>query len=118
MGSDIQAALNHANGERDVSHVIEELLTGHKQLWLEEQDGEFIGTVVTQVIETPNKKICEITYLAGNGMINHLGDIKEIEKWAVYNGCTDIHVIGRKGWERALKDQGYTQRYVTIGKTL
>ena len=118
VGSDIRDALEHGNGEREVEDVIQELLRGDKQLWMKTINDDFVLTVITQVYDTPRKRVCEITYLGGEEVMGFIGDIKEIELWARENNCTDITVIGRKGWERALRDKGYSPRYVTIGKKL
>jgi len=29
------------------------------------------------------------------------------QSWARFNGCSKLTLAGRRGWERALKDQGW-----------
>lgn len=115
---DISDALEHSFGERVLSDVFDDLALGHKQLWVNDCNGEFTTTVVTQIITYPKKKTLEICYLGGLDTLNQLSEIKIIEEWARIEGCKDIQVIGRKGWLRALKDEGYQERYTTIGKEL
>lgn len=114
----IALALEYGNGERDLVNVWEDLLSGSKQIWLHTKDDVFDFTIVTQIVEHPNKKICEVVYSGGSGMLDALPELKEIEEWAKINGCTDIHAIGRKYLSKSLKSYGYEQRYITVGKKL
>jgi len=115
---DILSALDHGYGERGIEDVFDDLALDNKQLWLVDCDGKFVATVITHILEYPRKKTCEICYLGGNNMLNSVSDIKHIEVWAKHQGCKDIQIIGRRGWLRALKDEGYLERYTTIGKEL
>jgi hypothetical protein len=115
----IALALEHGNGERVLEDVAKDLMSGFKQIWLHTNDSnEFDFTIVTQIIEHPTKKICEIVYSGGEGMLVALDELKEIEDWARMNGCTDIHAVGRKYLSKSLASYGYTQRYITVGKAL
>jgi hypothetical protein len=117
----IESALRFGYGERKVEHVIEELVSGSKQIWLGTIGEKFVATVVTQVIDYPLKRTCEITYLggeSGEGVAEALGEVEYIEQWAIFNDCDDMQVIGRKGWLRALKKHGYSDRYTVLGKSL
>jgi hypothetical protein len=114
----ICAALEHGNGERSIVDVGKDLAEGSKQIWLHSVEDKFDFTIVTQIIEHPSKKICEIVYSGGEGMLKALDELQVIEDWARDNGCTDIHAIGRKYMSRSLKPYGYEQRYITMGKKL
>ena len=114
----IQLALEHGNGERGLQEVLEDLKDGSKQVWIHTTNDVFDFTIVTQIVEHPGKKICEIVYSGGSGMINSLDELQVIEDWARMNGCTDIHAVGRKYLSKSLASYGYTQRYITVGKEL
>ena len=117
----IEDALAHGYGERDLKHVIQELVEGSKQIWLGTIGKEFVATVVTHIIEYPNKKTCEICYLggeSGTGVLDALNEVKEIEQWARLQGCDDMQVFGRRGWLKALNKHGYSERYTIVGKSL
>lgn len=115
---DIQAALGHGFGERNFKDITDEIQEGSKQIWMHSTDEAFNATVITQIIEHPRKKTCEVVCLGGEEAEKFLDEIKVIEEWAKLNNCDDIQVIGRRGWARALKSQDYTDRYTTIGKML
>lgn len=118
---DIAAVLEHAHSERDIEHVIAALVAGESQLWVQYSDaGEHIGTAVTRIIDYECLRVCVIEHCFGlSGQAEaYFSSIEEIERWAAYNGCQEVRIIGRKGWRRALADQGYEHRYEVIGKRL
>ena len=117
----IKLAMESSYGERELKHVAQELAKGSKQIWLKTLDEKFIATVITHVIDYPNKRTCEICYLggeSGEGVMDSLKDIQEIENWATLNNCDDIQVFGRRGWLRPLKEHGFSERYTILGKSL
>ena len=117
----IESALRFSYGEREVRDVLKELVDGSKQIWLGTLNNEFVATVITQIIDYPKKKTCEICYMggtAGAGILDALGYLESVEDWAIANGCDDIQVFGRRGWLKALKKHGYSSRYTIIGKDL
>jgi hypothetical protein len=117
----IHSALEFSYGERRIQDVMKELVEGSKQIWLGTIDGNFVATVVTHIIDYPGKRTCEICYLggeAGSGILQALGEVKAIEDWAIHNECDDIQVFGRRGWLKALKNHGYSERYTIAGKSL
>ena len=117
----IASALKFGYGEREVTDVAQDLIDGNKQIWIGTLDSKFVATVVTQIIDYPSKRTCEICYLGGegdSGVLGALSEVKEIEDWAVINNCNDIQIYGRRGWVKALKEHGYTDRYTIIVKSL
>ena len=115
---DVLSALRYSNGERNFKDVMNELMSGEKQIWVHTTDDKFNATVSTEVIDFPGKRTCMISYLGGDHILDCLDDIGTIELWAKENGCKDIQVIGRKGWCKALKKFMYNERYTVIGKEL
>ena len=115
----LASALEHSYGEREIKDIFDELLQGSKQIWLHSEGDQFTTTVITHLITYPNKLTCEICYLGGEkGMHRYLSDIATIEEWAKLMGCTDVQIIGRKGWSKMLEKEGYSDRYVVLGKNL
>lgn len=114
----ISLALEHGNGERTITEVKKDILAGTKQVWLHSIGDKFDFTIVTQIMEHPSKKVCEVVYSGGSGMIKAMEELRVIEDWARMNGCTDIHAVGRKYLSRTLGNYGYSQRYITVGKKL
>ena len=56
---------------------------------------------------------------ASGDMEEILAAVPRLEDWARSIGCTQVHVhAGRRGWERALKAQGYEVHQVILRKLL
>lgn len=116
---DIYEAMQYSFGELTFSQVINQITEGDKQIWIRRnEEDEHTCTVVTQVVEYPNKKTCEICYLGGVSLDDNLDELGYIEDWARFNGCDDIQLTGRKAWKKLLKDEGYSERYIILGKEL
>lgn len=80
-------------------------LRGTAQVWVAFDEGRIHSVTVTELLETPRGKICQIAV--------HVGDLKGVEKllevgepWAKANGCVAFRYSGRKGW---LKLAGFEQ---------
>lgn len=116
--TDIQSALEYGHGERNLKDITDSIQKGDKQVWVHSTEDLFTGTVITEIIQYPRKKTCQIIYLGGDSSLKFLDELQVIEEWARLNNCVDIQVIGRKGWLRVLKNQDYRERYTTVGKEL
>ncbi len=57
-------------------------------------------------------------WLAGGELDEIMQAIPRIEDWARIVGCTQAHIAGRRGWERALRPLGYDHYATTVRKLL
>ena len=97
----IQAALDKGNDTHDIEHIFDGLVRGDFQFWANKE-----CCVITEVIDYPKKRVLHI-FLAG-GSLEAISDLEEDAiKWAKSIGCTDFTLSGRKGWLRALRDNGW-----------
>lgn len=89
--------------------LIEEICTGKKQLWLVLDDEDrFLAAVTTQIQQTVlGKKRALICECSGKGILDQVDNLKVAEDWARENGASEIEILGRLGWKRALSKQGY-----------
>lgn len=115
---DILSAMKHSHGERTLAQTISDIEDGIAQLWVYIEDNQHLCTVVTRVVQYPNKLGCVIEYAGGESILKVIDDIKTIEDWAKERGCTDLRILGRKGWSKVLANKGYENRYTIIGKEL
>jgi len=92
------------------------------QLWIvfENQEKKIIKAVVTtQIINYPQKKVCRIVTLGGQGMDEWVEQVLEIlEEWSIENDCEAMETVCRKGFVKKLKNFGYEQTYTIVGKEL
>lgn len=113
----IKSALEQTDGETSLRQILSDLANQKRQLWLIKADGEFIGGLVTQIYKTETgKKIGEITMAGGRDyhLWDHFSDV--VGFWFKDMGCSIVRVIGRAGWERHLKDKGFSKRYTILQK--
>lgn len=109
----LDAALAHAGRTHSLDDVRALIDAGEAQLWA--------GTgaaMVTLVEDDPGERRLLI-WLAG-GELTELTEalLPQAERWAKARGCRRMLVIGRPGWERALKPQGFAPLARLIAKEL
>lgn len=99
--------------------VYQFLLSGKMQAW----HGEWKLVVVTEVIpygadaQRPTKLVCNVTFCAGEDVDSYLEEgLAQIEACARSLGCTEVRIVGRRGWIRKLQD--YDAVSVTLRKRL
>lgn len=113
-----------SNGKYTVDDIGKRIQSEEQQLWiLANKENEIIGALVTQVWETPQKKIMEIVACAGGTKDDRLDEylyesMKELENFARLNYCDVMRVEGRKGWSRSLEPYGFKQTSVVVEKEI
>ena len=94
----IEAALAYSGDTYSLLHVVDAIKDGSAQFFPLEN-----SVIVTEVVDYPKKAVCRI-WLAGGEMDELIEAEKSIVEWAKSHGCSGMEIIGRKGWERQLKD--------------
>jgi hypothetical protein len=61
------------------------------------------SAIVVEIVDYPRRATCRI-WLAGGEMEELIEAEKKVSIWARSQGCDSMEIIGRKGWERQLKD--------------
>lgn len=80
--------------------LLNELIYGRQQLWLGEK-----AAVVTQIQTYPQCKSCVLTFCGGDDMQSWFAEAHaKIKAWATLNGCQEVLVVGRPGWEKFFPD--------------
>lgn len=103
-------------GLSDFKEVEDSILDGDALLWLA-WDGERIEAAASTILEVANlKKSCVIVACGGEDMGNWLDLIEQIETYAKNEGCQCTRIIGRRGWQRVLKD--YRAEYAIMEKAI
>ena len=94
----IEAALAYSGDTHSLVDVVDAIKDGSAQFFPLEN-----SVIVTEVVDYPKKAVCRI-WLAGGEMDELIEAEKSIVEWAKSHGCSGMEIIGRKGWERQLKD--------------
>lgn len=109
----LSAALEHAGRTHRLIDVRRLVDSGEAQLWAGTR-----SAMVTLLEDDP----CErrlLIWLAGGDLDELVGSLRpRAEAWARLAACRRVLVIGRPGWERALKSEGYAPLARIVAKEL
>lgn len=118
----VEMGINKAQEEMDTHDIYFFLKEKEMQLWIvfdEENNKEIKAVVTTQIIRYPQKKVCRIVTLGGEGMEEWVAEVLEIlEEWSIEQECEAMETVCRKGFIKKLKSFGYEQTYTILGKEL
>lgn len=104
-----------------VKSIMADIINGKNQLWLILDETEkFKAFVTTEIFvsEFTNKKRLHLCDLGGEGGVYLADLVTELEKFALSQGITEIHAMGRFGWQRQLAKHGYKPLVFRFGKDL
>ena len=76
---------------------------------------EIIASAITQITDYPQKRVLTIVLLGGGRMNEWLPLLNQLEKWGIDEGCEQIELYGRPGWEKVLK---WEKTYIALKKNL
>ena len=122
--NDITQALIRSGGYANSNHFKEWCSNGIMQAWLvwdsteKDYSKKYYGVCVTEIIERPLQKCCNIRIMTGKHREKWQHLIKDIEVWAALNNCDKMELIARPGWEKVLKNFKYSKSHVLLEKTL
>ena len=111
----LEPAITLSGGRDDMSSVWKQLLAGQFQLWMafEDEDNTPKGALVTRIEHYPLKKMINYLYIGGDDLKEwHKDMLAIVEKFAKENGCQGMELVGRKGWERFLKECGWEAKHI------
>lgn len=105
-------------GDDTLEDIQSDLLCGDALLWIvwEKPPGRLLAAATTKLFTTSRGKICVITSCAGRDLDKWKQFIRQIEQYAIDEGCGLFRMYGRPGWKRVFED--YSEPYVTIEKAL
>lgn len=111
-------ALNYGFGEWDEFNIYDFLMDSDMQLWVVIKGNLLKGVVITEVVRYPKKKVLRIALVSGSEIKNWKHYIDALESWGASINCTAIEGWGRKGWEKMVKDIGFTSSRVVLCKEI
>lgn len=96
-------------GKQTAQSIIDKVGSGAMQLWvLSDSQAAIFAIVLTEIIRYPERQCLRIVGVAGRERTLWMHHLAGIEDYARQVGCTGIELIGRKGWEKVLKDYELT----------
>lgn len=94
----IERAIKVLNGTHNADDIRAGIESGEYHLWPGER-----SFVLTQIIVYPRKTALNI-FLAGGDLSEIMPRKQQMEDWARSQGCTLMHAVGRKGWDKYCPD--------------
>ena len=91
-------ALRYAHNSHTYEQVIDIVKRGDAQLWAFRD-----SAIVTEIIDYPQRRTLRF-WLAGGNLKTLLEVEPKIRKWSILYRCEAVEIIGRKGWEKVMKD--------------
>lgn len=108
----VEAALSYSGDTHDFVHIFDGVVEGRFQFWSNDE-----CCVVTEIVDYPKKRVLHI-FLAG-GKLEAIRALEEkAVKWAKQLGCSAFTLTGRKGWEKALKNDGWEYAHTSMIKRI
>ena len=104
----IEAALEYSGGTHLYEDVVTAVVEGKMQLWPAEK-----SCWVTEITVYPRKKVLHV-FLAGGDLDEIMGMHESVVQWAKNQGCEGMTLTGRKGWVKALKDNGWKPQQLML----
>jgi hypothetical protein len=111
----VQKAAEYTYGRYSVDNLYDMVKEGDHQLWVAYDGKDFKGTVLTNVMNYPQRKVLCMGFCGGI----ELKDWKDpmlnlLKRFAKDMGCDSIEAFGRPGWAKVFNNDGYQTKWVTF----
>lgn len=98
-----------------VESLARDIASGSLRCWIL---GDFQAVFLTKLYQQAAGKImCALSWAAGEDVTDKQREVLgRIEEYARDNGARGLEIMGRRGWERVVRDWGYRNFYVGLIK--
>ena len=115
----LRQAVYGCDPDRYMRNVQAACFAGINTLWRVEEGSELAAYVVTNIYTVDGlNNVAQIHLMTAEDMTEVLPLIDYFTIWAKQRGAEWVEVIGRKGWERALKPYGFIHEYTSVMKRI
>jgi hypothetical protein len=115
----IEKAIEHSNGELDLINMYDKIMENDMLLLVVSEGKDNIMAAVTLEKRdfATGKTILNICTAGGSDMHLWVDKVLDIaEQMAKDFGCEDVYIVGRGGWQRQLKKNGYEVVHTVLKK--
>lgn len=105
----MRGAAKYTHGRFEVEDIKRCLTTDRiQQLWIAYEDDKVYGAVITEIMEYPRMRVLVMHFTGGVELPKWKADMLELlQRFARDNGCKTIESIGRAGWKKVFKNDGF-----------
>lgn len=112
----LMSALQYERPGYTPAQLKEFMTSGEFRLLVVEDAGKVVAAGALRVVDHPLFRECIFQLFGGNGLVNFIHLLRDVEEWALEQGCDSFRIVGRKGWARALT--GWHEVGVVLNKRL
>ncbi len=104
----MRGAAKYTHGRFEVEDIKNDLTKNRiQQLWIA-YDDKVYGAVITEIMEYPRMRVLVMHFTGGVELPKWKADMLELlQRFARDNGCKTIESIGRAGWKKVFKNDGF-----------
>lgn len=103
----MQDAADYTKGRYTADDILGLLANGYV-LWIAREDSVIKGAVVTCLNQYPRKRFLCLAFCGGDDGFTWKSDmLRTLQGWAKDTDCDGIEGLGREGWERIFRLDGY-----------
>jgi hypothetical protein len=117
----LNTSVKWARGRITLDDLVLFLVSGRNQLWVmfDKDTSDVHGQIVTEIVQYPQMKMLVIQYCAAQtGTMEQVDSKvhKTMQSFAKDMGCNGIEFVGRSGWSKQAKQNGYEVESVKYQK--
>lgn len=106
----LKEALQYSGGTHTLGDVLQRVTEDHAQLWETEN-----AAIVTEVYDYPRQRV--VHFWLATGELHAVIELSNhVLEWAKRIGCERATLAGRRGWVRALADEGWEPMLTLMGR--
>lgn len=113
----IAQAIGESDTWKDLDDIKKQIKENISTLWIgRNPDGSVYAVLVTETWYMAGRKVLVLRWLCGCDFEEIKDDFFLIENFAQNNGFQDIHIWGRKGFEKVCKPLGFEHAFTVLSK--
>ena len=116
----LSKAVAHSNGEICISDIYERSISGDMLILTASSDDEILVALAIEKREfATGKAVLNVTLAGGERLKEWMEEIdKSLVQLAKDYNCSELYIVGRNGWDRALKHIGYGRVHTVVSKKI